>query len=39
MERPITERLFEVSEIELIYKLKVKASERPQITSSKSAYH
>jgi len=30
--------LFEVSEIELVYKSKVKASERPQITSSKSAY-
>jgi DNA repair protein RadC len=30
--------LFEVSEIELVYKTKVKASERPQITSSKSAY-
>src|ERR1044071_4267502 len=29
---------FEVSEIELVYKSKVKASERPQITSSKSAY-
>lgn len=27
-----------VSEIELIYKLKIKTSERPQITSSKDAY-
>ncbi len=38
MERTTTERLFEVSEVELVYKSKVKASERLQITSSKSAY-
>ncbi len=38
MERTTTERLFEVAEVELVYKSKVKASERLQITSSKSAY-
>ena len=38
MERKTTERLFEVSEVELVYKSKVKVSERLQITSSKSAY-
>lgn len=39
MERKTTAvGLFEVSEIELVYKSKVKASERPLITSSKSAY-
>ncbi len=38
MESTTTKRLFEVSEIELVYKSKVKASERPLITSSKSAY-
>jgi len=30
--------LYEVAEVELIYKSKVKASNRPQITSSKEAY-
>jgi DNA repair protein RadC len=30
--------LYNVAEVELIYKTKVKASERPQITSSKDAY-
>jgi DNA repair protein RadC len=30
--------LYNVAEVELIYKSKVKASERPQITSSKDAY-
>ena len=30
--------LYEVAEVELIYKSKVKASNRPQITSSKDAY-
>ncbi len=38
MERTPTERLSEVAEVELIYKSKVKASHRPLITSSKSAY-
>ena len=38
MERTNTTGLFEVAEIELVYKSKVKASARPQITSSKSAY-
>ena len=38
MERTTTARLFEVAEIELVYKTKVKASARLQITSSKSAY-
>ncbi len=38
MERTTTERLFEVAEVELVYKSKVKASERLLITSSKSAY-
>ena len=28
-----------VAEVELIYKSKVKASERPKITSSKDAYN
>src|SRR3954471_20607990 len=31
--------LYEVAEIELSYKSKVKASARPQIGSSKDAYH
>src|SRR4051812_40226096 len=30
--------LYNVAEVELIYKSKVKASERPQISSSKDAY-
>jgi DNA repair protein RadC len=30
--------LYEVSEIELVYRSKVKASARPQITSSKTSY-
>ena len=30
--------LYEVSEVELIYKTKVKASQRPKIDSAKSAY-
>ncbi len=30
--------VFQVAEIELIYKLKVKASERPMISTSKDAY-
>ncbi|MEJ7829317.1 MAG: JAB domain-containing protein, partial [Segetibacter sp.] len=30
--------LYEVAEVELIYRSKVKASNRPQITSSKEAY-
>ncbi len=38
MERTPTERFSEVAEVELIYKSKVKASHRPLITSSKSAY-
>jgi len=38
MERTNKPSLFEVAEIELVYKSKVKASARPQITSSKSAY-
>jgi DNA repair protein RadC len=38
MERTNASGLFEVSEIELVYKSRVKASERPHITSSKSAY-
>lgn len=29
---------FQISEIELVYRSKVKASERPQITTSKDAY-
>jgi hypothetical protein len=35
MERTTTARLFEVAEIELVYKTKVKASARLQITSSR----
>ena len=31
--------LYKVAEIELVYKTKVKASQRPQISSSKDAYH
>jgi len=38
MERTSSAVWFEVSEIELVYKSKVKASARPQITSSRSAY-
>lgn len=38
MERTSSAPWFEVSEIELVYKSKVKASARPQITSSRSAY-
>src|SRR3954471_5159139 len=34
-----TSGLYKVSEVELIYKTKVKASERPQITTSKDAYN
>ncbi|HEX8331140.1 MAG TPA: JAB domain-containing protein [Segetibacter sp.] len=30
--------LYKVAEVELVYKSKVKASQRPQITSSKDAY-
>jgi DNA repair protein RadC len=30
--------LYEVAEVELIYKSKVKASKRPKITSAKEAY-
>ena len=30
--------LYEVAEVELIYKSKVKASKRPKITTSKDAY-
>src|ERR671921_494023 len=30
--------IYKVGEVELIYKSKVKASERPQITTSKDAY-
>lgn len=30
--------VFQVAEIELIYKLKVKASERPMVSTSKDAY-
>ena len=32
------QHLFSVSEVELTYKNKVKASDRPQITSSRTAY-
>lgn len=32
------QNLFSVSEVELTYKNKVKASDRPQITSSRTAY-
>src|SRR3954447_26699528 len=31
--------LFKVGEVELIYKTKVKASQRPQITTSRDAYN
>lgn len=34
----IANEMFQVAEIELIYKSKVKASERPVITTSKDAY-
>lgn len=34
----ITEVLSKVAEVELVYKSKVKASERPQIASSKDAF-
>lgn len=34
----VTEVLGKVAEVELVYKSKVKASERPQIVSSKDAY-
>lgn len=38
MERTSTEILFQVAEIELTYKSKVKPSQRPQITGSNDAY-
>jgi len=38
MERTSSAAWFAVSEIELVYKSKVKASARPQITSSKNTY-
>lgn len=39
METKITKKgLLQVAEIELVYKTKVKASERPKITCSKDAY-
>ena len=39
MEQPINPEVFNhVTEVELIYKSKVKASERPKITQSKDAY-
>jgi DNA repair protein RadC len=34
----INEAIFQVAEVELIYKSKVKPSDRPQIKSSKDAY-
>ena len=40
MERTnIQSALYQVSEVELIYKSKMKASDRPKITSSKDAYN
>ena len=33
-----TSALFQIAEIELVYRSKVKASERPQITASQDAY-
>lgn len=38
MESITPSTLFQVSEIELVYKSKVKASSRPKITTSKDAY-
>src|SRR5690606_29677708 len=38
METTIKNRQFEVAEIQLSYKTKVKPSQRPKITSSKDAY-
>jgi DNA repair protein RadC len=38
METRMNASWYNVAEVELIYKSKVKASERPQITSSKEAY-
>jgi DNA repair protein RadC len=38
METRMNASWYNVAEVELIYKSKVKASERPQITSSKDAY-
>jgi len=31
--------LYQIAEVELIYKSKVKASERPQISTTRDAYH
>jgi len=39
METTNTLALMQVAEIELIYKSKVKASERPKVTTSADAYH
>ena len=39
METTSKKRLFEVSEIQLSYKTKVKPSQRPKILSSKDAYN
>src|SRR5690554_10481 len=38
METTIKNRQFQVAEIQLYYKSKVKPSQRPKITSSKDAY-
>lgn len=38
MENSIQENLFQVSEVQLAYKTKVKPSQRPSIKSSKDAY-
>src|SRR5690554_6082722 len=38
METTVKNRQFEVAEIQLSYKTKVKPSQRPKITSSKDAY-
>ena len=39
MESTNEKKIFEVAEIQLSYKSKVKASMRPKITGSKDAYH
>lgn len=39
MENINGKRLYEVAEIQLIYKSNVKPSQRPRISSSKDAYH
>lgn len=39
MENLVKEMMVKVSEVELVYKSKIKASERPQVSSSGDAFH